>query len=251
MPVSNSYDFSITRDEIIQNAFRKIGALGDYETIDTARTNAGIAALNPMIKTFMNQGMQVWCTQDVRVAMSVFSGGPTVTLSTGNTTVVTGDGAGSGMAFQPLKILKAIRRDNSNASLPIDIEMDLLTADSYLMQSSKNASGAPSMLFFKPFRASSQISVWVAPDAYWQTNGQIILRVQRQIMDFDSATDNPDFPSQWFEALIYGLAMRLAPNYGLSLEDRKLLIAEAKDIIKQATDFDQEEGSITFVPATH
>lgn len=251
MPVSNSYDFNITRDEIIVAAFRKIGALGDYETIDTARTNAGIAALNPMIKTFMNQGMQVWCTQDVRVSMSSFIGGPSLALTSGNTTVVTGDGAGLGMAFQPLKVLKAIRRDNSNPALPIDIEMDLLTADEYLMQSSKNATGAPSMLFFKPFRSATNISLWVAPDSYWQTNGQVILRVQRQIMDFDSATDNPDFPSQWFEALIYGLATRLAPNYGLSLEDRKLLIAEAKDIIKQATDFDQEQGSMFIVPATH
>lgn len=68
----------------------------------------------------------------------------------------------------------------------------------------------------------------------------------RPYEDFDTATDEPDFPQEWYEALKYGLATRLAGEYGITTEDRNALRAEAQKIKDEALGFGTEEGSIWF-----
>ena len=63
-----------------------------------------------------------------------------------------------------------------------------------------------------------------------------------------SSTDDFDFPPYWTEALIYGLSDRLAPEYGIPLQDRQLLTQQAERFHQNALLFGQEEGSMFFQP---
>jgi hypothetical protein len=74
----------------------------------------------------------------------------------------------------------------------------------------------------------------------------VIIYYQRPYEDFDTSIDEPDFPQEWFDALAYGLACRLAPEYGISLQDRKQLWQEMTIIKQEALNFGLETGSLFF-----
>lgn len=240
MSTSNSYDFSSSRDSIISAAFRKIGALGDYETLDTEKLNVGIAAINPMIKALAAKGMPLWAISEQYINFSEWASSASRTI---------GPGGDISQNIKPLKILQAIRRDNTDANNPVDTQMNIYTYEDYENLSSKNATGAPLHLFYQPQAYVGRIVLWPRPDSTWQTNGQLYIRYHRQFQDFDASGDEPDFPVEWHEALIYQLAVRLAPEYGLSLNDRIALKKEADDILEDALDFGTEEGSLFIMPS--
>jgi len=70
--------------------------------------------------------------------------------------------------------------------------------------------------------------------------------VVRPFEDAGSSTDNQDFPQEWYDVLSYGLATRLAPEYGLPIEDRRTLLQEYMQIKNDALSFGTEEGSFYF-----
>lgn len=239
MPTSGSYNYTTTRDEIISSAFRKIGSLGDYETIDTPRLNAGIAALNPMIKAFHVKGMPVWATDELYIPMTEFA-------TIGYKSIgPTGDIV---HPYAPLKVIQASRRDNTVAATPIDTPMNIYSYDDYRNLSSKASTGAPVHLFYQPLNYTGQLAVWPLPDSYWQGDGELYIRFTRPFQDFDASTDEPDFPTYWHEAIIYNLATRLAPEYGHAGLDRQILVAEAKQMLEDALGYGTEEGSIFLMP---
>lgn len=241
MSTSGSYNFTVTRNDIIQSALRKIGAMGDQETIvDSAAANrltAGINAINPMIKAFQAKGMPLWAQEQINVAMSNFATvgfktiGPSQTIS---------------LAYKIMRVVEVYRRDTLAAS---DIEMNLFTWSDFLQLPIKAEPGTPLHFQYQPTAYAGQLRIWPLPDSYWQTNGQLLIRIVREIQDFDAAADEPDFPKEWQEALIYQLAVRLAPEYGLGMNDRQILKQEAKDALDEALSSGTEEGSIYIQPA--
>jgi hypothetical protein len=77
--------------------------------------------------------------------------------------------------------------------------------------------------------APSQANTWVTATDY--DNGDLlILNYRRPLYDFDSQYDNPDFPLGWEDYFIYKLAVRIAPEYDLSLDRRQDLKAELASI---------------------
>ena len=60
MATSNSYDFALTRDNILTLAHQHIGALGEGETLTTAQTTEAALLLNMIVKLRANMGMPVW-----------------------------------------------------------------------------------------------------------------------------------------------------------------------------------------------
>jgi hypothetical protein len=66
--------------------------------------------------------------------------------------------------------------------------------------------------------------------------------------DMDTDSNDLGFPVEWTEAVIYGLAVRLAPEYGLSINERQQLKMEAKEFKDVALSFGTEEGSLFLQP---
>ena len=65
MAVSSSYDFSVTRDDVIKAAFRVIGILAPGDTPLAARVTTASEALNMMLKTWQAEGIGLWLNQEV------------------------------------------------------------------------------------------------------------------------------------------------------------------------------------------
>jgi hypothetical protein len=72
--------------------------------------------------------------------------------------------------------------------------------------------------------------------------------MQRSFEDMDAGTNDFDFPQEWLEPLIYGLADRLADEYGVDNGIKGRIARRAAESLALAMSFDQEEGSIFFSP---
>jgi hypothetical protein len=76
----------------------------------------------------------------------------------------------------------------------------------------------------------------------------LILIGQLPFENFDINTDIPDFPSYWFNALIWGLASDLAYEYGVGLAERSMISKKAMEKKEAALSFGTEETSLYLRP---
>ena len=65
MARSGSYDFNVTRNDIIQGALRLIGVLGTDQTPSTVMYDEGSQALNMMVKAWTGRGFGLWLNKEV------------------------------------------------------------------------------------------------------------------------------------------------------------------------------------------
>lgn len=143
-------------------------------------------------------------------------------------------------AGRPTKIVSAFRRDKND----LDTEITIIGEDEYRSQSNKGSDGPPVEIWYQPTLTTGTLYVWpVNGGANWD---KILLSAQYYPDDFDAASDNPEFPIEWGQALVYGLADKLAPESGLSLKERQFLKQEAEFELNQALDYDVENASVIF-----
>jgi hypothetical protein len=228
---SNSTDFSLNRDQIIYRALRLLGVLSQGETPTSDQVSEASVALNALVKAWQADGMPLW-------ALKTYS----VTLTAANSFEI-----GVGKTVNTPKPLKVIQAWYRNTSSSIDIPVHIVTKDEYNRLGNKTSSGStPSQIYYEPRLDSGMLYVYPQPDANAVANGTLYIVYQRPFEDFDSSTDTPDFPQEWYDAITYGLACRLAPEYGLPPNDRKLLWQEMTIIKNEALSFGTEEGSLYF-----
>jgi hypothetical protein len=231
MSTSGSTDFSVTRDDIIKRALRLLGVLAQGESPTTDQTTEAAFALNLLVKAWQADGMPLWAIKQYNIPL---------TASTASYRI------GIGQTVNTPKPLKVLQAFNHNSVSNVDIPMRLLTKDEYNMLGNKTSSGNPIQLYYDPQRDYGDLYVYPVPTSTDVTSNVITLVYQRPFEDFDSATDNPDFPQEWYDAVAYGLACRLAPEYGIDPTARKLLWQEMTLIKQDALNFGLEEGSLYF-----
>lgn len=236
MATSGTTTWNPLESDIINKALRKIGVLGDYQTLGTSDvmyTNARFM-LNAMLKQFATDGMPLWSIKELIIPFSAFAG--TNKVSVGPTQTIATD--------KPLKIVQAWRRDNISN---IDIQITVYSYQEYNALTNKTVqTGVPIFIALNPGNTTSSIYTYLIPDTYWSTNGSLVIRYQKEFDDSDTDTENLDFPSYWTLALIYNLATILAPEYGVPLNDRQLLAAEARQFKEAALGYGNDDGSFFF-----
>jgi hypothetical protein len=126
-----------------------------------------------------------------------------------------------------------------------DTPVEMISRDDYARLSNKGTTGKIVQAFYDPQLINGTLTVWPTPDD--ATN---VLRFwyERMLEDFDTATDTPDFAIEWGEALIYGLADRLAPSAGVTLAERDRIKAEADAKLALCMGYDRENVSTFFQP---
>jgi hypothetical protein len=141
----------------------------------------------------------------------------------------------------PLKVLQAYRNQTNSVNVP----MNIYTEYNFNILPLSTSSGVPINLWYQPLSTYGTVNLWPIPSDSTTT---ITLVYQRPFEDMVSATDDFDFPPYWMDALIYGLAARLAPEYGIPLPDRQMILKEAEGLHQLALLYGMEEGSIYLMP---
>lgn len=228
---SGSTDFSVTRDDIIKRALRLVGALAQGETPTTDQVTEAAFALNGLVKAWQADGMPLWAIKTTNIPLA--AGTSVYEIGVGKTVNVA----------KPLKVIQAW---NHNTTSNIDIPIRIITRQEYNILGNKTSSGNPIQVFYDPQTSSGFLSVFPVPSTVEQSANTISIVYQRPFEDFDVSTDIPDFPQEWYDAVTYGLACRLAPEYGVPIPDRKTLWQEMTIIKQDALNFGLEEGSLYF-----
>jgi hypothetical protein len=79
------------------------------------------------------------------------------------------------------------------------------------------------------------------------TPDSIIITVRRPLEDFDLTSNTPDFPQEWLQALVYNLAIYIAPQYNMNVPAD--VAALAGGLLRDLTEFDEEWVSMKIQPA--
>lgn len=143
-------------------------------------------------------------------------------------------------AGRPQKVLFAFRRDVNG----LDTEVALIGENEYRSQSNKAADGPPVEVWYHPTLTTGTLYVWpVDGGSNWD---KLVLICQYLPDDFDTAANNPEFPIEWGNCLIWGLAAELAAEYGLPLNEIQYLEAKATHRLETMLDYDTENASVEF-----
>lgn len=272
MTLSGSYDFTMTRNELITAAWRMLGFRDPTtpfpdEIVHISRN------LNMMLKSWQNQNVGLWLTRtlylfpahetasyslsssgancttaiiETAIKTAAISGATTITVDsitgiaslaiigvelddgTRQWTTVSGSPSGyvitlgaaltcaaaigntvkvyTAKAQRPIRIVDALWRDSSDNDSPLEI----LNGDEYKTIPDKTSTGTPLQVYYDPQISTGVLYVWPKPET---VNGVIVMSAVYPIQDMDAATDNIEIPAEWFQAVMYGLAVEIAPQY--------------------------------------
>lgn len=233
MTTSNQTIGELTRDNIISAAMRKIGALAKGQTPDAEDLSNGQSALNAMLMTFQTAGMPLWKLTKY-----------TLTLNSGQSSYNIGMGEAISVPY-PLKLHQVLRVPTATGT-PVALEQKSIYEYTKLPT---NSSGTPVSYSYIPEINAGTLRIWPTPGTTDASQYTLDLWYQKPFDMFTSASETVDFPQYWQEAVIYGLGLRLAPEFGLSLEDRARLEKEASYFYDQALGFGTEDASFFIQPA--
>jgi len=209
-------------------------------SITAATDVVGTIADSDNIGIEMDDGSIHWTT--------VSAGGGTATLTL---TAATDDTANSSnrvfayttKAQRPLSVEGAWRVDAVTADR---VDISPVSMSEMLSQTNPTDEGVPLMYNYQGTLTTGSFRYW---PRFQNGDTYIELLFQHPFDDIDAATNNPAFPDEWIEALIYGLAVRLAPEYALPLQERILLKGEAQTMKDRALLSTDEDSSIQIQPA--
>lgn len=295
-----------TRNTILTQALRMIGAIAEDEQPSAAQIQDGAIRLDWMVKRWQASGAHLWTekeatlflvagqqnyqlggtnTDNVTVTFreSTLSAdeaaGQTVLSVTDTTGLLVNDfigislddntihwttvtvvspvtisvalpsaaASGKAVVYYTTKIGKALRipdarrRENSQ-----DIEMEHLGRRDYLALPVKSTQGTPVQYYYRPDIDDGTIFIW--PTASSAVNQRLLFTFYDTIDVFDTSASAADFPNEWVQAIVYNIAVDLAPDYGQPLPQTVLIKAE--QMYKDALEWDDEDAPIYFAYST-
>lgn len=226
MATSGDITWELNRNEIIEAAYRKLGIPGEGNTLTATQYSDAAQALNAIIALAVTDGMALW----KRTTMSA-----TPSTTSQEYTIV---GA--------VKVAQVVYHDTVSGTR-YELEGKVLN-DFYRLPA--GTTGNPVSWMWQPSITGGTLSIWpFYSDATTVANVELLVTYQKKFDGFDATTtDTLDFPSYWLQAIIYKLATSLAPENGIPINDRGLLMQEAKLYWDQASDYGDDDGSLFIQP---
>ena len=203
-----------TAREIITKAMQRAGILTKNETPSADEADDALDTLNDMLSSWSNESLLIY----VR-AWEDF----TLSGGVGEYTI------GSGATFdtsRPIFIVEAHVRQGTS-----DFAMTVIDDTQYnQMIVEKSVSGLPYWINYDNGFPTGKIRLWPVPSAAYT----LFITSEKELAQF-SLDDTVSLPPGWKKALIYNLALELAPDYGQEVDPFVLKQAnEAKANIKLA-----------------
>lgn len=143
---------------------------------------------------------------------------------------------------RPLRVLSVRRSDVSEES---EIEVFQFSRQNYFNQPNKAATGTVVNYYYSPQLDLGRLYVWPTASS---ADDFLRFTYERTIEDFDVNSNNPDFPIEWAETLIWNLAARLSVDYNAPPAKQQLITATATTLLENLLGFDEEPSSLNVQP---
>ena len=195
---------------LISSSLRKIGALSSGETIETTRQAEALTALQSMLRSWGAVSANVFAT--VKESHTLTSGTGTYTWGSG----------GDISTARPNQVTGAYILEDGTTTYPVNI----VPEGTYRAISVKSTTGIPGSLFFYSSYPLATLYIYPVPDAAYVLYLDSF-KPFTEASSFGLVTDTLSFPSYYEEAIIYNLAIRLAPEYGKTVSTEVGAIAKS------------------------
>jgi len=187
-----------TASDLINRALRLIGVVASGETPSAADTNDALTTLNTMLDSWTNERLTCYATQE-----------DTFNLTSGTGTYTIGSGATFNMT-RPVKIESAYVNDSQDNSYPL-VQID---ADAWGKIGTKTSGATfPSYFWYETSFANGVIHLWPEPGS----GVTITLQTRQPFTSFATTGTTVSLPPGYERAIIYSLAIEIAPEYGISI----------------------------------
>ena len=195
--------------ELLSSSLRKIGAMSSGETIEVTRQAEALAALQSMLRAWGG------------VSTSVFASIKEYIVLTPSKLLYTWGDAGDINTTRPNQLIGAYILDNVGMTHSVDI----ISESRYNAIAVKATEARPYDLFFHPAYPLASIYLYPVPN----TAEELHINSYKPFLEtgsFGLHTDTLSFPSYYEEAMLYNLAIRLAPEYGKTVSGEVALVAK-------------------------
>lgn len=223
--VTTDYDFTQTRTQIIERAYRIIGVLGPGQTLSGEQAVQAITALNMLVKQWQTKRVFLWTIVESSQA-----------FTTGNQSNTLGN--------EILGLDKVWYRQANNQDIPVK----LISFHEYeeLVQK-QTSSNYPHFCALDYNKSTPELYIWPKASANFTLYFLAITRLQ----DMDTSSGNPDIPQRFIQALTYGLADLLADEYGKSIQERSYIKSKYDEYFLEAANSDYEFEDYTAVSSSY
>jgi hypothetical protein len=199
---------SLTAGTLINAALRQIGAYAPGETPTADDTGSGLEALIMMVQSWSAKNIRIYFTEQ-----DTYTIGAVVPITIGS--------GGMMNTVRPNSIQGAFVRD-SNA---VDHALKIVGGDTYRKMSLKSFGSSPEILYYNPEYPLGLIYIWPTG------GGTLYLDSLKPLIDPTALVSTISFPPEYNEAIKWGLAVRLCPEFG------KQLTPELATMASQSLDF--------------
>lgn len=225
MSTSGNTSWELTRNQLIEQAYAKLGIPGEDNTLSTTQYDAGAVALNMAVQLAVTDGMPLWKRTTESVNPSATSQVYTFTTA--------------------MKIKAVYIKDTASGS-----QYELFEKSLYdFMRLPQGSVGVPVHWTSQSLIQGYTVSIWpLTSDSSTVSSKTLQVVYQKEFDGFTSSVETPDFPAYWIPALVYQTAVLMAPEHGTPLPDRQALEKEVGKYWAMATGMGDEDGSIYFQP---
>ncbi len=203
--------------EFCTEALREAGVAAVDEPADAATFEVAIKRLNLMLKAWQNTAITVWKQS---------SGSITITDAT----------ASYAVSERPLRLDTVTRKDGN------EVWLTRMTRQEYNELPNKTQAGTTSSFYYHRQRTQGELFVWpVLATGVGTLEWSGVLEIE----DITKGSDAVEVPSEWFEAVLYGLAARLCGAFSVDpvkAADIKRMAAESYAVAIG----DDVEGTVMF-----
>lgn len=210
----SAVDWYATRNEIVEMALRKINALAEGEAPSGKKLDNALKNLNMLTKALQGKNLFLWNVTAPTAA-------PTMVAGTSEYAVTDNDVIGVYQAW--------LRTSGGNDGQRLNVR----PYDWWLAQDDKTTAGQPTDIVLSPFHTAPRLILHPVPDAATVAAYTLYTVLVKKLRDWDSAADT-NFPNWWVEALVWGLASALAPEYGLDVQRQSALAARYQEALGSA-----------------
>lgn len=209
----------MTPNDLIILALKQANVLGVGQSASAEDIDDCFALLNMMLAQWQRRRYAVWTLTHIS---KVADGSQSYTIGPGQTFDIT----------RPSKIESAFVRQLNTAPNFVDYPLEIIRArEDYDKIFLKTLASFPEYLYYDSAFPSGNLYAWPVPDSKYE----IHISVMQQLQSFATPYDNFQMPPEYQEAIMYNLALRIYPMYGLPVNDAVAALAKASMNILEAT----------------
>ncbi len=121
----------------------------------------------------------------------------------------------------------------------------LFSRQEYNILSNKTNTGLTTQVYFQPLRDSSTFYLWPVPN---NSQNLILFTYERNLLDFDTATNFADAPAEWTRTFIMCLAAEIGNMFGTPSDRLADIVGRANSMRENLLGWDNDQYSIRIQP---